>query len=251
MSAGIRTRIMSGNNQLPEEAKLCRHRRAVGPPEDYDVIGALQFMLLVNLGLRDTHYLLDIGCGSLRAGKLLIPYLNPGRYVGIEPHMNLVRDGVAIELGHDIAMPRGAVLEGPKGSTFWGIGDFDLSFIGLKFDFVLAHSIFTHAPKRMIERCLAEASKVMHKDSVFAFTYMHGPDFIGEKFESGPGSVMATYTEKTMMKMVSDAKLYASHIDWPHPYGQLWVIVRKDRSKFPAMRFCDAAVIHHINNGGH
>ncbi|MGH7086029.1 MAG: hypothetical protein ACREFN_13675, partial [Acetobacteraceae bacterium] len=40
----------------------------VGPPDEYDLMGATQFRLLTALGLRDHHRLLDFGCGSLRAG---------------------------------------------------------------------------------------------------------------------------------------------------------------------------------------
>ncbi|MHC4422967.1 MAG: hypothetical protein ACYS1E_20600, partial [Planctomycetota bacterium] len=50
----------------------------VGPPDRYDLMGASQFRLLCTLGLRAPHRLLDFGCGSLRAGRLFIPYLNPG-----------------------------------------------------------------------------------------------------------------------------------------------------------------------------
>ena len=55
-----------------------RHYAAyVGPPEQYDFMGATQFRLLTTLGLREHHSVLDFGCGSLRAGRLLIPYLAP------------------------------------------------------------------------------------------------------------------------------------------------------------------------------
>ena len=66
----------------------------VGPPALYDFMGATQFRLLTTLGLRDTHNLLDFGCGSLRAGRLLIPYLLPGRYFGVEPNAWLVEEAI-------------------------------------------------------------------------------------------------------------------------------------------------------------
>jgi hypothetical protein len=50
----------------------------VGPPDQYDLMGASQFGLLVTLGLRDTHRVLDFGCGSLRLGRQLIPYVGCG-----------------------------------------------------------------------------------------------------------------------------------------------------------------------------
>ena len=72
-----------------------RHYRAwVGPPADYDRIAALQVSLLLCVGLRETHFFLDVGCGSLRGGRMLIPYLRPGRYFGIEPERWLVEEGI-------------------------------------------------------------------------------------------------------------------------------------------------------------
>src|SRR5690242_11872125 len=61
------------------------YRSFVGPPERYDLLAALQFNLLTSLGLREYHSLLDIGCGSLRAGRLFMTYLLPGNYCGVEP----------------------------------------------------------------------------------------------------------------------------------------------------------------------
>src|SRR5881392_154417 len=74
------------------------YRAYVGPPEDYDLIAAMAFNLLTTLGLRQHHSLLDVGCGSLRIGRLLIPYLNRGKYFGIEPNEWLVDEGIRREL---------------------------------------------------------------------------------------------------------------------------------------------------------
>lgn len=59
------------------------YRSYVGPADQYDLIGAAQFALLYALGLREHHRLLDVGCGSLRAGRMLISYQNPGGYTGV------------------------------------------------------------------------------------------------------------------------------------------------------------------------
>ena len=111
-----------------------RHYRAfVGPPDDYDLLGALQFSLLTALGLREHHYLLDIGCGSLRAGRLFIPYLLPERYFAIEPERWLIDEGIRLEIGQaqvDIKKP-----------TFSQESDFTLSCFGRSFDFLMAQSI--------------------------------------------------------------------------------------------------------------
>ena len=79
-----------------------QYRAYVGPPEDYDLIAAMTFNLLTTLGLRQHHSLLDIGCGSLRIGRLLIPYLNRGKYFGAEPNEWLVDEGIRRELGETL-----------------------------------------------------------------------------------------------------------------------------------------------------
>src|SRR5206468_10042007 len=87
------------------------YRAYVGPPEDYDLIAAMAFNLLTTLGLRQHHALLDVGGGSLRIGRLLIPYLNRGKNFGVEPNEGLVEQGIKRELGR-------ALLE-MKGRTFF------------------------------------------------------------------------------------------------------------------------------------
>src|SRR5689334_4713646 len=79
-----------------------QYRAYVGPPEDYDLIAAMTFNLLTTLGLRQHHSLLDIGCGSLRVGRLLIPYLNRAKYFGVEPNKWLVEEGIRRELGQSL-----------------------------------------------------------------------------------------------------------------------------------------------------
>ncbi len=38
----------------------------------------MTFSLMAALGLRQNNSVIDIGCGSLRIARLLIPFLNPG-----------------------------------------------------------------------------------------------------------------------------------------------------------------------------
>lgn len=64
--------------QLEDEILATRKTRAgdanlrayVGPPAQYDFMGATQFRLLAGLGLREEHRIVDIGCGSLRADAI-------------------------------------------------------------------------------------------------------------------------------------------------------------------------------------
>jgi len=135
MSANTRMRI----GQIPLSDN---YRQAVGPEDMYDLISAHQFCVLVNEGLREWHKMLDIGCGSLRGGRLFIPYLQPGNYYGIEPNKDLVRDGIALEIGNDMYRV--------KSPTFYYSDKFDFSThkwcntsSTIMFDFILAQSIFS------------------------------------------------------------------------------------------------------------
>src|SRR5438874_1388113 len=79
-----------------------RYMAYVGPAADYDLLGAAQFSLLVTAGLRHEDALLDYGCGSLRAGRFLISYLDSGCYHGLEPNTWLVDAALDRQLGRDI-----------------------------------------------------------------------------------------------------------------------------------------------------
>src|SRR6185436_13308722 len=107
------------------------YRAYVGPPEDYDLIAAMTFNLLTTLGLRQHHTLLDVGCGSLRAGRLFIPYLNAGRYIGIDPNRWLVEEGIRHEVGADLIR-----IKQPK--LYYGDSPAVLEGSGLTIDFAVA-----------------------------------------------------------------------------------------------------------------
>jgi GT2 family glycosyltransferase/SAM-dependent methyltransferase len=195
------------------ETGSCHYRAFVGPEDKYDLVAAMQFNLLTRLGLRDHHHLLDVGCGSLRAGRLFIPYLLPGRYFGIEPEAWLVREGLERELGRDA--------ERVKSPAFSHDRDFTLTTFGRPFDYVVAQSIFSHAAPGQIERCLSEAAKVLKPRGVFAATFFEGEaDYDGHDWVY-PGCVL--YTLAGMKRMAAGQGLECRRIDWPHPNGQKWL----------------------------
>ncbi len=191
-----------------------RYRAFVGPPDTFDTSGAVQFSLLAFLGLRQHHYLLDIGCGSLRGGRLFIPYLLPGRYFGIEPEDWLIDEGIANEIGEDLV-----ALKRPQ---FSNNRDFRLGVFGRRFDFILAQSIFSHASMTQIRTCLTEAGKVLEPGGMFAATFvMAGEDYHGEEWVY-PRCV--TYSLDTMMRAAREHGLACKVIEWPHPAQQTWLV---------------------------
>lgn len=193
-----------------------KHYRAfVGWPEAYDIVSAMQFNLLTQLGLREHHSLLDIGCGSLRAGRLFMPYLMPDRYFGMEPNNWLIEDGVKHEIGQDMV--------GLKRPRFSNDADFTLSEFGQKFDFIVAQSIFSHAAPAQVERCLGEARKVMSPTSIFAATFVKGTENYTGSAWVYPGCVQ--YTLDYMKDIANQHGLACIPIGWKHPNNQSWVVI--------------------------
>jgi len=192
-----------------------QHYRAfVGATQTYDIFSHMQFSLMTLLGLRQEHTLLDIGCGSLRAGKLFIVYLLPDRYYGIEPEQWLVEEGIDREVGRELIAR--------KRSRFLHTRDFSCTSFQTQFDFIIAQSIFSHASLTQIRRCLAEARAVMKTSSIFAASFVEGDsDYAGDLWVY-PGIVR--YRAATMERLASEAGLACRRLDWFHIGGQTWFL---------------------------
>lgn len=191
------------------------YRAAVGPAHNYDIIGGLQFALLLALGLREHHKLLDVGCGSLRGGRLFIPYLKAGRYYGMEPAKWMIDSGFDYELGHDI--------KEMKMPTFIISDKFDFSAFGVKFDYILAQSILTHTSLALMRQCVANARAALMPKGIFAFTIMPGDNYSGPEGWVANGKV-ASYHPDFVGGFLEGHGLYSYQIKWPHPSGQVWFV---------------------------
>jgi SAM-dependent methyltransferase len=198
--------------QLPPGSN--HYRAFVGYPLKYDLIAAMQFNLLTSLGLRESHRVLDVGCGSLRAGRLLIPYLLPNCYYGLEPEQWLVEDGIRYNTGRDIVEV--------KSPSFQYRSDFSMTAFGVQFDFILAQSIFSHASADQIMTCLSEAAACLAPGALLVASFV-----LDKEDYQGATWVYPTcvgYTESAMKRFANEAGLECTLIDWPHPNAQSWAL---------------------------
>jgi len=198
------------------------YRAYVGPPADYDLIAALSASLLFCLGLTEHHRLVDLGCGSLRVGRVLIPYLAAGNYTGLEPNRWLIDEGIAHNIGADLVR-----LRQPR---FLERDDFTISTDGTRYDFVLAQSIFSHTQSTLLKHALARVGDALEEDGVLVATFV-----LDDQKEDVAGSAWV-YPEVTSFRWASvqsallDAGLLGTIIDWPHPRQQ-WFIASPSENR--------------------
>jgi Methyltransferase domain len=201
------------------------YRSFVGPPGNYDLVAAMVFNLLTCAGLRQYHKLLDIGCGSLRIGRLLIPYLNPGNYVGIEPNRWLVEDGIMNEVGWDqISLKR------PTFSYRESLQEFTDS---LEIDYALAQSIFSHCGLDLIDNWLMQVSMHLKPTGGMFATF-----FIAETDYQGKGWVYPTnvkYKMDTISAIAARNGLKFTLLEWKHP-RQSWGLFCRESYDYSLIR---------------
>jgi hypothetical protein len=194
------------------------YRGFVSHASQYGVLALAQFEFMCRLGLKEDSTLLDIGCGSLRGGRLFIPYLLPGRYFGIEPVLWPIEEGLEHELGMSALQA--------KAPLFLLDENYTCTAFGRSFDFLLAQSIFSHAPVWEIRRCMEQAAACMTETSIFAATYVKGDtDSLVSGWEN-PESI--AYTPLLMEKLAAESGLHCFEYE-PHSFGgQTWVLLVKD-----------------------
>lgn len=203
------------------------YRAYVGPPEDYDLIAAMTFNLLTTLGLRQHHSLLDIGCGSLRIGRLLIPYLNRGKYFGVEPNEWLVQEGIRRELGKSL-------VEIKRPTFFLSDSPQTIAQAKVAFNFALAQSIFSHSGLDLVRGWLSAIGVSLAQDGVLVATFLTGEEDSARTGWIYPDCV--NYRPLTLERAAAEANLRFEILDWKHP-RQTWALFA--RPKFDSSWFTD------------
>ena len=136
--------------------------------DEWVEFGQMQFDYLVKHGLMPADRVLEIGCGNLRAGRLLIGYLDKGSYYGIDisPDILFAAQKALADYG----------LQG-KMAILTPVQDLTFSFLPDDyFTVVNANSVFTHCPLAIIDECLAHVGRIMVPGGIFDFTFYRAED---------------------------------------------------------------------------
>jgi len=146
-----------------------------GPIECFESAGRLQLATLIREGMYPQMKVLDLGCGCLRGGYWLIHFLDAGCYFGIEPAAARLQQGI-----DHVVEPEVLKDKQPKFDTN---DKFDLGVFGVKFDIVLARSIWSHASKEQIVTMLDEFAANSTPEAFFLTSYIRARIFKGRDYK--------------------------------------------------------------------
>jgi SAM-dependent methyltransferase len=200
-------------NPDPERILRMGHRDFVGGDGVmWEQIAELQLSFLKNQGLKESHKLLDIACGSLRAGRLFIEYLNAGNYLALEKEINLLILGVAEEIGSNRFKE--------KAPEFVVSANFEFDKFSCKPDYAIAQSLFTHLTLEDIYRCLCSLKKIALSDLKFFATFFESEINVDNPNQSD--SLDCFFYTKDQIEMVAYLAGWEMFYigEWGHPRNQ-------------------------------
>ena len=216
------------------------YRAYVGDPRHYDLVSAVSFQILILLGLRETHSVLDIGCGSLRNARLLIPYLNAGNYFGVEPEQWLVDEGIRNETGSSQI--------NVKRPTFSFRSDLNEFPKEQNFDYIFLQSIFSHSGPDVLTTWLDQLVSRMHTDSLMVGTYYKQSQDGSQTGWVYPGLV--PYRQETFAGFFEPRNIIFNEIEWPHPRQQ-WFVASRSKVDVEQLSIVGKLIAESVNGRWH
>lgn len=152
---GVDQQILRTKRLLFEEVRL---EHLVGPPGAWQESQRFQFDFLRSQGLSASDELLDLGCGPLRAGLVLVEYLEAGHYVGVD-----VRPRVIAEAQRQVAR-RGLSSKHPRVLVSTTFGRDELG--DRRFDVVWAFQLLYHLTDDQVTDCMVEIAGRLTRSGV-------------------------------------------------------------------------------------
>lgn len=175
-------------------------------------IGQLQFDFLKQKGLLPDDRLLDLGCGTLRFGRYVIPYLDDGMYTGVDISDEMIEAARATVETAGLA---------EKSPTIIQNADLTFSENLPKHDYIIANSVMTHLLGKDIKQCFEHIHRVLKDDGVFYTTF----------FDTKQRPLVAyAYKPEQMVAWAAEYGLDARVLpraEYDHPRGQRMLEVKR------------------------
>jgi SAM-dependent methyltransferase len=134
-----------------------RHAQ-VGRPHLWKMKRGFQIAFLREVGLKPEHYLLDIGCGTLRGGIPMVRYLKEGHYVGIDTRPDVLKEARKELETEKLTSKAPALVCAPT------ISSLDL---GRTFDYVWAFSVLFHMTDEILDDCFTFVERHLEPHGIF------------------------------------------------------------------------------------
>jgi hypothetical protein len=144
----------------------------------------------------------------------LIPYLNRGKYFGVEPNEWLVQEGIRREFGETL-------LQIKHPTFFFSDSPDTIAQAKIAFDFAVAQSIFSHCGLDLINGWLSAISRSLAQDAALVATFLTGEEDSAQTGWIYPECV--NYRPITMKRAAEEVNLRFEILDWKHP-RQTWAL---------------------------
>jgi ubiquinone/menaquinone biosynthesis C-methylase UbiE len=181
----------------------------------WEEIGKVQIDFMLRQGLKPDDIFVDVACGSLRAGRHFISYLNPTNYLGLDHNEWLIEAG----LKHEIT----AQERKEKRPEFVVSETFEFDQFTKQPNLGLAQSLFSHLTTDDIHLCLDNLKSKMQPGGRFFATFVPAgflpPDY--ENPDESDDKLAFEYDAEDILKIGRKLGWQAQYIgDWGHPRGQ-------------------------------
>jgi SAM-dependent methyltransferase len=122
----------------------------------------MQFEYVKKAGLEPNHHFLDVACGPLRLGAVLVPYLSNGRYYGMDINENTIRLGVQKLFDDGIDH---------SNAVFFANDTFDFTPVKSTIKMAFSNSLFSHLTLNSIVLCLVSLHKILPAGAAYHTTF--------------------------------------------------------------------------------
>jgi hypothetical protein len=138
-------------------SKLAETMFVGGPVNRFEEVGRAQLTTLLQQGMTPQSKVLDVG------GYWIMSYLESGCYFGIEPYREMLQAGL-----DQIVEPETLARARP---VFDHNDSFDFGVFKVRFDYVIARSVWTHASRLQIRQMLGQFRESSTSDGVMLTSY--------------------------------------------------------------------------------